>query len=818
MAEAPQRSGTPAPASSWHGQVTRPHLADMAAVPADVPPARWAQLGEQLTHILPRGQVLADGVSRLAYSYDATGERRPPHLVVVPTHADDVGPVLAAAARANVPVMARGAGTNLSGGTLPLFGGVVVALQRLTDPGHVDAEHLQADVGVGWVNAALQRELARNGLFYPPDPSSHRISTLGGNIQENSGGPHALRYGVTESHVLAVRGFLVDGTPVQLLRPALPGDWDLVGVVTGSEGTLMVATEATVNVRTAPAGTTTALLAFASVAAACEAVARVVAARLNPAALELLDRPSIELVERFAAAGYPTDAGAVLLVDLDGLPAERAAALAALDTVTRADARLTFQTADSPAAAERLWLGRRAAYGALAQVSARVFVQDVTVPRPQLAAMMDDVLAIAARWRLTVLTVAHAGDGNLHPTIAYDPSDPDEMTRLGGADREILAAAANRDGSITGEHGVGIDKLEHLPLMYGPSELGAMLGIKRAFDPDLRLNPGKAIWTGPGLAAVPERTRRCGPDQAWRDEACAVLQQAHQMGAVVQITGRAIRSAVDSGALPLSTRTWTGIQSIDPDNLTATVASGLSFRDLDRLLFPHGLEWAVDPIDPEETVGGLVAGALPAWREAGPGPVRQQVLGVELVDGTARALRFGRPVLKNVAGYDLTKLLVGSFGRLGVLTTVTLRLIPRQPLLWRALATEPSALAGAAWASLQQPNRPEAVVARPGQLLTAWVADPGSTWGASVDDPRAVLASLLAERMHHGGRFHRSGRASGPPTARGWDLWWPLGGVWLGPGTGLERPAVPADPVAEQLARRVRDVFDPDHLWRGGLP
>lgn len=818
MAEAPRRAGTPSPASTWHGQVSRPHLAEMAAVPADVPPARWAQLAEHLTHRLPPGQVLADGVSRLAYSYDATGERRPPHLVVVPTQADEVGTVLEAAARAGVPVMARGAGTNLSGGTLPLFGGVVLALQRLTDPWQVEAEHLQADVGVGWVNAALQRELAQADLFYPPDPSSHRISTIGGNVQENSGGPHALRYGVTENHVLGVRGFLVDGTPVHLARPAVPGEWDLLGVVIGSEGTLMVATEATVNVRAAPGGTTTALLAFGSVAAACEAVARVVAARLSPAALELLDRPSIELVERFAAAGYPTDAGAVLLVDLDGSPAERTAALEELDTVTRADARLTFQTADSPAAAERLWLGRRAAYGALAQVSARVFVQDVTVPRPQLAAMMDDVLAIAARWHLTVLTVAHAGDGNLHPTIAYDPSDPDEMTRLAGADREILAAAANRDGSITGEHGVGIDKLEHLPLMYGPSELGAMLEVKRAFDPDLRLNPGKAIWTGPGLGAVPERARRHGPDQGWRDEACAVLQQARQTGAVVQVAGAATRATLDSGALPLSTRTWTGIQSIDTDNLTATVASGLSFRELDHLLSAQGLEWAVDPIHPEETVGGMVAGALPAWREAGPGPVRQQVLGVELVDGGGRALRFGRPVLKNVAGYDLAKLFVGSFGRLGVLTTVTLRLIPRHPLVWRELAVEPPALAAAAWASLARPDRPEAVVARPGQLLTAWIADPGSTWGAFVDDPRVMLGRLLATRVQHGGRFHRSGRAGGPPTARGWDLWWPLGGVWLEPGTAADPPAAPADPVAERLAQRVRAVFDPEHLWRGGLP
>ena len=817
MTDASRGSGTPPFALRWHGQVDRPALAQMVAVPADVPPVRWVHLAEQLARVLPPGQVLVDDVSRLAYSYDATGERRPPHVVVVLAQAPHAGQVLEAAAEAAVPVMARGAGTNLSGGTLPLFGGVVLVLQRLTDPLRVDAEHLQVDVGVGWVNAALQRELGQRGLFYPPDPSSHRISTIGGNVQENSGGPHALRYGATENHVLALSGFLANGTPLRLTRPAVPGDLDLLGVVIGSEGTLMVATHATLNLRALPAGTTTALLAFGSLAAACEAVAHMVAARLTPAALELLDRPTIELVERFAAAGYPTDAGAVLLVDLDGSPSARTAALEELDAVTRTDARLAFQTADSPAAAARLWLGRRSAYGALAQVSARVFVQDVTVPRPQLAAMMNDVLAIAARWRLTVMTVAHAGDGNLHPTIAYDPSDPDEMTRLAAADREILAAAVDRGGSITGEHGVGIDKLEHLPLMYGRSELAAMLGVKRAFDPELALNPGKAIWTAPELGAVPARARGQG-SEAWRDEVCAVLREARMSGTAVQIVGAATRATVDPDALPLSTRTWTGIRCIDPDNLTATVASGLSFRELDSRLAPLGLEWAADPLGPEETVGGMVAGALPAWREAGPGPLRQQVLGVEMVDGAGRALHFGRPVLKNVAGYDLTKLLVGSFGRLGVLTMVTLRLLPRYPLVWRALAVEPPALAAAAWSSLARADRPEAVIGRPGQLLTAWIDDPGAAWGLAVDDPRPDLGALLAKRMRQGGRFQRPGRAGTPGRAHEWDLWWPLAGVWLESETPVDRPASPADPVSEGLAERVRAVFDPAHVWRGGLP
>lgn len=792
----------------------------MAAAPPPTTPSAWRQLADALSPLIPAARLLADPVAQLAYSYDATGERRPPQLVVLAASAAEVGAVLAEAAAARVPVLARGAGTNLSGGTLPLFGGLVLALQRLTEPLALDVPHLFVEVGVGWVNAELQRRLAAENLFYPPDPSSHRISTIGGNVQENSGGPHALRYGVTEAHVLAVRGFLADGTPIYLERPALPGEWDLLGAVIGSEGTLMVATAATLSVQVRPAGTTTNLLAFATVAGACAAVARVVAAHLEPAALELLDRPTIALVERFASAGYPADAGAVLLVDLEGTAAEREAALCQLDAATRADDRLAFRTAVSPQDAERLWVGRRAAYGALARVSAHVFVQDVTVPRPQLAAMMDEVLAIDEKWRLTVLTVAHAGDGNLHPTIAYDPANLEELQRLAAADQEILAAAARRDGSITGEHGVGIDKLEHLPLMYSSDDLAAMLGVKHAFDPHLRLNPGKAIWTVVGAAPSPAHSPAPRPghaDRESREEVRAAIHAAREAGRPLQIVGAGKRVAPAVGDLTLSTRGWTAVHDLDVANLTAIVGSGMAVGDLDRLLAPCGLEWAADGWNPAETVGGIVAGALPAWREAGPGPVRQQVLGVELVDGAGRALRFGRPILKNVAGYDLTKLLVGSFGRLGVMTAVTLRLRPRRSLTWRSLASGGPALAGAAWASLARPDRPDAVLGRPGHLVTAWVRDPGDAFGPTIDDPRPAWGALLAAQS--GSRFglHRCGRGGFPPPGAPWSLWWPLSGVWLAsPPDGAPGEPAAADPAAHQLAERVRRVFDPHDVWKGG--
>jgi len=797
----------------WYGQLDRPRLLEMVAPPPDPDPPAWSKLAEALISRLGPDRVRTDPATLMAYSYDATGERRSPHLVVLPDRPEDVGLALREADAIGAPVVVRGAGSNLSGGTMPLFGGLVLALARLTAPIQLDATHLAVRAQVGWVNAALNAALAFAHLFFPADPSSHRIATIGGNVQENSGGPHAYQYGVTEHHVLEMSGWLVDGTPLHLRRPTLPGNFDVLGLVVGSEGTLVAASEVMLALARRPAGTTTALVAFRTVRAACRAVADIVAAHIEPAALELLDRPTVELVERFAGAGYPLEAGAVLLIDLDGSEPARQQACQALNQVTDTPDRLTFHTTSQADEADRLWLGRRAAYGALARVSAHVFVQDVTVPRPELADMMDEVLAIAKRYQLTVLTVAHAGDGNLHPTLAYNPADPDEMRRLFAADTEILTAAARRDGSITGEHGVGIDKLEHLALMYNEDERRCMADLKRVFDPHGRLNPGKAIWTR--TEPAPGRPRRpADPAGLFWD----VLEEARREQQTVRIVGAERRWPAPAEGLTFASASLDAWHDLNRDNLTATVGAGMRVAELDQALSRLGLEWAVDPLAPDETVGGVVAGALPSLREAGVGPVRSQVLGVTAIDGAGRCLRFGRPVLKNVAGYDVSKLWVGSFGRLGLITALTLRLRPRLPLVWRRLPAGPDHLVDGAWQLLGRSNRPTAVLGQPGYLTTAWpeASDPGVGWGEAIADPRSALGQQLAALIAGGGSFGEVGRAGAPPPDPAqWQLWWPLTGV-IAMAPGAPPPVSrPADPVGEQLISGIRSVFDPDHLLPG---
>lgn len=809
------------PRTLW-GQLDRPDLETMAQAPAPPSEADLAEVRQRLRRVLPEDRVRWDRETRLAYSYDATGERHWPHAVASPLEAAEVGVILAAAADKTLPILPRGAATNLSGGTVPLYGGLVLALGRLQGPLALDVPHLQAAVEAGWVNANLQAALARVGMFFPPDPSSHRISTVGGNVSENSGGPHCVKYGVTVSHVLAVAGFLVDGTPVRLARPALPGDLDLLGVVVGSEGTLMVVTSAILALRALPRGTGTALLAFATPQDALGAVSAIVAAHLEPSCLELLDAATIRLVEPFAQAGYPLEAGAVLLAEVEGDAPERAEAMREVEAVAAGHGALSVRVAGSADEAERLWIGRRVAYGALARQSAHVFVQDVTVPRPLLPEMLETVNAIAARYHLQVLTVAHAGDGNLHPTIAYDPADPEQVERLRQADAEILAAAAARSGSITGEHGVGIDKLEHLALMYSAAERARMAAVKRAFDPHGKLNPGKAIWTRDAGSDAAVAPRPIWSPTSVEEVRQAVMEARHQ-GIRLTPTGAGRRAPARRH--PLVMCEVTGIQELMVDNLTVTVGAGMRVGELRAALSPYGLTWIADPVAEDETVGGVVASAWPLFAEAGFGPLRDQVLGVRVVDGRADALTFGRPVIKNVAGYDMTKLFVGSAGRLGVLTALTLRLRPARPLTWRRRDGSWAEQALHAWRALARPDRPVVVMGRADGLWTAWQRDPGSEFGVESADPQTEWTRDLQAALRGGAVFADIGRtAAASPGAL---FWWPESGVALAPkdrwdgGAGRtvgwgEAPP-PLDQVAGRLGEQIVAAFDPDNVF-GGRP
>ena len=418
-----------------------------------------------------------------------------PRLVVLPGTRDETIAVVRALHRDRVPWVARGAGTGLSGGALAEADSVLVVLTRLNRILALDAGRRRAVVEPGVVNAQLSEAAFPHRLHYTPDPSSQSACTLGGNVAENAGGPHCLKYGVTTNHVVALRVLLPDGTLAQVGSP-LGEPWgpDLTGLFVGSEGMFGIALEITLRLEPIPPSIRTLLADFAAVRAASEAVSAIIAAGIVPAALEMMDQACIRAVESsIYAAGYPVDAGAILLVELDGEPAAvEAESTAVHSLLARAGAR-GVRVASSPAERARLWQGRKKAFGAMGRIAPDLVVQDAVVPRSALPAILERIERIAAAYRLTVANVFHAGDGNLHPNICYDGRDPDLAERVRRASREIMTVCVKAGGSITGEHGVGSDKLDYMPLIFDDESLRAMCAVQRAFDPEGCANPRKVV-------------------------------------------------------------------------------------------------------------------------------------------------------------------------------------------------------------------------------------------------------------------------------------------------------------------------------------
>jgi len=433
-------------------------------------------------------------------TYAADGlptHRELPELVVLPGSAAEVAAVLALLAERGVPFVPRGAGTGLSGGALAAAPAVLVTLTRLSRILSVDPDNRRAVVEPGVVNTSLTRAAAPFGLHYAPDPSSQTACTVGGNVAENAGGPHCLKYGVTTNHILALEVALPGGERVRLgSASGEPWGPDLVGLFTGSEGMFGIATEVTVRLVPVPAAVRTMLAPFPTLRAAGEAVGRVIASGIVPAALEMMDQSTVQLVESsMYAAGYPTDAAAVLLVEVDGRPGAVEAEAAQAEAICRGSGAREVRVATTPAERERLWQGRKKAFGAMGRASADLVVQDAVVPRSALPEVLERIAAIAARHRVRVSNVFHAGDGNLHPNLSFDAGDPDEVARVDAASGEIMRACVEAGGSITGEHGVGVDKLAYMPLIFGPDDLALMAAVRRVFDPSGLANPGKVVPT-----------------------------------------------------------------------------------------------------------------------------------------------------------------------------------------------------------------------------------------------------------------------------------------------------------------------------------
>jgi glycolate oxidase subunit GlcD len=454
-----------------------------------------AALAGRLSAIVGEKRVLFRAGELLAYSSDGLpGYFKQPSIAVFPGTREEVVAVVRELARSKAPFVPRGAGTGLSGGALA-DGVVLLGLNRLTRIISVDVENALAVVEPGVVNVALSRAVSAHGLHYAPDPSSQAACTIGGNVAENAGGPHCLKYGVTLNHIAALTVILPNGEIASLGNAAGESDgYDLVGAFVGSEGCFGVALDVTVRLARNPQAVRTLLADFSSIDAAAHAVSAIIASGILPAALEMMDRATIQAVEAsIYAAGYPVDAAAVLLVELDGPAAGLDADVATVVRLCRDAGARDVRVARDDGERAKLWQGRKKAFGAMGRISSHLVVQDAVVPRTKLPETLARVHDIAERYRVMVCNVFHAGDGNLHPNIGYDASNPDESARVHAAMREIMQACIDVGGTVSGEHGIGLDKLPYMDAIFSSESLRAMCSLREVFDPERRANPGKVV-------------------------------------------------------------------------------------------------------------------------------------------------------------------------------------------------------------------------------------------------------------------------------------------------------------------------------------
>jgi glycolate oxidase len=439
-----------------------------------------------------------------------------PDAVVLPADRDQVVEVIKLAARNDVPIVPRGAGTGLSGGAITTHGGIALQLTRMRHILDIDPIARTALVEPGVVNADLQQAVGRHGLFYAPDPSSQKACTIGGNAAENSGGPHCLYYGVTSNHVIGMEVVLADGSVAWLGGDAPDRiGLDLLGVMVGSEGTLATITRIKVRLLPAPESVVTLMAAFPTIETASHAVSSVIGHGIVPAALEMMDQVTIGAVEAHYRAGYPVDAGAVLLVEVDGLRETCAELAPEIERILRANEATDLRVAADAEERELLWAGRKGAIGALGRIRPNYYLHDGVVPRTRLPDVLRRVMEIGDYYKLPVANVFHAGDGNLHPNILFDLRDPGVMDQVGNAGEEMLRAVVEAGGTLSGEHGIGIEKNAFMPWIYAPDDIEAMLRVKRVFDPTGLLNPGKVFpdpERRPGLLA---RAGFCAEAQWW---------------------------------------------------------------------------------------------------------------------------------------------------------------------------------------------------------------------------------------------------------------------------------------------------------------
>lgn len=591
------------------------------------------------------GDVTTDEGLRTERGRDYWGVGGVPGLLLRPHGRDAVAPIMRLALEHRVALILRGGASNCSGGMMPTAGGVLLDLSGLDRILHVDAENRRARVEPGVINADLQSVLAPYGLCFSPDPVSAHLATVAGNIMENAGGPHALKYGVTYNHILSVDIVLPDGSTATL--KADDEGPDLLGLVIGSEGTLGIVTEATVALRPVAEVTHSLMGAFGTARQAADTIAAIIATGVVPAAVEWLDRAGIAGLQQFYDTGYPLDADSIVLIDIDGTAAEVTRDQAVVERVLRERAT-EVRIAEEGKDRDALWYGRLNAPNSVVQSGKGFFIGDVTVPRDRIPEMQAAIQDTAARHRDGLLFIAvcgHAGDGDLHPTTFYDRDNPLALSALHAANNEIIDAALGLGGTITGEHGVGTEKIPFMTKRFTAVEIAAQRSIKKAFDPAGLLNPG---------IMLPERSAE-EPDTS-----------AFEAAVRAALTG----NLVPGPGLPLTAGDNTDIVA-NLGNLSLVVGADATVEAVNRYLDECGITCAGIPTTGAGTVGDLVATATGTERDH----IRHALLGadVTVIDGQVPA-RFGAETMKDVAGYDAKRLYIGGRGAFGAFRTLIFKI------------------------------------------------------------------------------------------------------------------------------------------------
>lgn len=455
---------------------------------------------------LGTGGVLSQPSDLKLYEYDGGVDKSLPDVVVFPRTTEDVVVLVKLAQAHNLAIVGRGAGTGLSGGAIARAGGMIVSFARMNRILEIDIENERAIVQPGVVNLDITLAVQAFGYFYAPDPSSQRACTIGGNVAENAGGPHTLAYGVTTNHVVSLEAVLPDGTVIEVggKEPDVPG-YDLVGLLTGSEGTMVLVTRIGVRLMRQPEAVKTMLAVYNSTDQAGNTVGALTAEGITPVALEMLDGPMLRMVEAATHAGYPLDAAAVLLIELEGLTEAVEEQAVEIEKVCRGCGAREVRVAKSAAERELLWKGRKNAFGAIGRVSPTYYVQDGVVPRTQIARTLRAIDRIGRKYGIHISNVFHAGDGNMHPILPFDPRKEGDLRRAQLAGEEILDFCISVGGSITGEHGVGMEKIDLMTHLFPDATLDLMRQLKTLFDPTGALNPGKVLPTGRGCMEVRQR-------------------------------------------------------------------------------------------------------------------------------------------------------------------------------------------------------------------------------------------------------------------------------------------------------------------------